>query len=56
MTSFPNVDESGLLPDGSQFQGYFLGGGTAQEPLWQPAPDECVNSFLGKVLEVAGGG
>ncbi len=54
MTSFPNVDESGLLPDGSQFQGYFLGGGTAQEPLWQPAPDECVNSFLGKVLEVAG--
>ncbi|MGI4789501.1 MAG: hypothetical protein ACRYFS_11700 [Janthinobacterium lividum] len=54
MTGFPDVDRAGQLAGGGTFEGYYLGGGTAQEPLWQPAPDEAVNNFLLKVLEVSG--
>ncbi len=54
MTGWPYVGRSGQLLEGGTFGGYYLGGGTAQEPLWQPAPDESVNGFLLKVTEGAG--
>ena len=54
MTGFPHVHRGGALDGGGTFGGYYLGGGTAAEPRWQPAADTPINSFLGEIRGVAG--